>query len=320
DGLSCRAWAISAPFQRCRRRCATQLTSSGGVAPGLRRGRHERSAKPAAASAAYRASHLRTVRSLTPTAAATAAGASCWLRTRSTIRPRLRGVVRAFLWMFIRASSSAGMVGRQPPTSQRRPGWTISWQFKPRRAGRRGASATSGLAARVWRRGPKSTILPGRMPRMAHGSKHSRSRSNRGFLMTRLALPARLTAALATVCLLLAGAGVAASQPRAGGSLSIVQGAEPATLVSGVNTSTFIGTVSTKIHEGLLDYDFDLKPRAALAESWTVAPDGKTYTFKLRRGVTWHDGKPFTSADVKFSLEEVWKKLHPRGRVTFAKV
>ena len=138
--------------------------------------------------------------------------------------------------------------------------------------------------------------------------------------MTLLALPARMTAALATVCLLLAGAGVAASQPRAGGTLTIVQGAEPATLVSGVNTSTFIGTVSTKIHEGLLDYDFDLKPRAALAESWTVAPDGKTYTFKLRRGVTWHDGKPFTSADVKFSLEEVWKKLHPRGRVTFAKV
>jgi peptide/nickel transport system substrate-binding protein len=36
--------------------------------------------------------------------------------------------------------------------------------------------------------------------------------------------------------------------------------------------------------------------------------------------VTWHDGKPFTSADVKFSLEEIWKKLHPRGRVTFGKV
>ena len=36
--------------------------------------------------------------------------------------------------------------------------------------------------------------------------------------------------------------------------------------------------------------------------------------------MTWHDGKPFTSADVKFSLEEIWKKLHPRGRVTFGKV
>ncbi len=95
----------------------------------------------------------------------------------------------------------------------------------------------------------------------------------------------RHLAVLATLLTLLAGAArPAAAQPRAGGTLTIVQGAEPATLVSGVNTSTFIGTVSTKIHEGLLDYDFDFKPRPALAESWTVAPDGKTYTFKLRRG------------------------------------
>ena len=122
------------------------------------------------------------------------------------------------------------------------------------------------------------------------------------------------------VLTLVAVTAVAHAQPRPGGTLVITQGAEPAALVSGVNTSTFIGTVSTKMHEGLLDYDFDLKPRAALAESWTVSPDGKTYTFKLRRGVTWHDGKPFTSADVKYSLEEIWKKLHPRGRTTFAKV
>jgi peptide/nickel transport system substrate-binding protein len=111
-----------------------------------------------------------------------------------------------------------------------------------------------------------------------------------------------------------------AAQPRRGGTLTIVQGAEPAVLVSAVNTSTFIGTISTKIHEGLLDYDFNLKPRPALAESWKISPDGKAYTFKLRHGVTWHDGKPFTSADVKFSLEEIWKNLHPRGRITFSRV
>ena len=39
------------------------------------------------------ANHLRTVRSLTPTPGATAAGGSCWVRTRATIWPRLRGVV-----------------------------------------------------------------------------------------------------------------------------------------------------------------------------------------------------------------------------------
>jgi peptide/nickel transport system substrate-binding protein len=50
-------------------------------------------------------------------------------------------------------------------------------------------------------------------------------------------------------------------------------------------------------HKGGLEGD--------LAESWTVSPDGHTYTFKLRRGVTWHDGAPFSSADVVFT----WKKL-----------
>ncbi len=139
--------------------------------------------------------------------------------------------------------------------------------------------------------------------------------------MSRPALLARGFTAFAVLLTLLAGAArPVGAQPRTGGTLTIVQGAEPAALVSGVNTSTFIGTVSTKIHEGLLDYDFDLKPRPVLAESWGVSPDGKVYRFKLRRGVTWHDGKPFTSADVKFSLEEVWKKLHPRGRITFSKV
>jgi peptide/nickel transport system substrate-binding protein len=133
--------------------------------------------------------------------------------------------------------------------------------------------------------------------------------------MLRLSAPV-----LAALLVVAAGLTSASAQPSSGGTLTIVQGAEPAVLVSGVNTSTFIGTVSTKIHEGLLDYDFDFKPRPALAESWNVSGDGKTYTFRLRRGVSWHDGKPFTSADVKFSLEEIWKKLHPRGRTTFAKV
>ena len=40
-------------------------------------------------------------------------------------------------------------------------------------------------------------------------------------------------------------------------------------------------------------------------------------TFKLREGVTWHDGKPFTSADVAFSALNVWKPLQNLGRVVF---
>jgi len=42
-----------------------------------------------------------------------------------------------------------------------------------------------------------------------------------------------------------------------------------------------------------------------LAESWQVSSDGKTYTFNLRRGVKFHDGRPFTSKDVKYSLDKL---------------
>ena len=42
-----------------------------------------------------------------------------------------------------------------------------------------------------------------------------------------------------------------------------------------------------------------------LAESWQISPDGKTYTFNLRRGVKFHDGRPFTSKDVKYSLDKL---------------
>jgi peptide/nickel transport system substrate-binding protein len=41
--------------------------------------------------------------------------------------------------------------------------------------------------------------------------------------------------------------------------------------------------------------------RPALAESWTVNPDQLTWTFHLRRGVTFHDGSPFTADDVVYS-------------------
>ena len=55
-----------------------------------------------------------------------------------------------------------------------------------------------------------------------------------------------------------------------------------------------------------------------LAESWSWSKDGKRLTFKLRHGVTWHDGQPFTSADVKYTFDlvrgvsEKRLKLNPR--------
>ncbi len=111
-----------------------------------------------------------------------------------------------------------------------------------------------------------------------------------------------------------------AAQPKSGGTMVMAVQPEPPTLASYMNTSGPIGMVTSKIFDGLLEYDMKLKPIASLAESWVVAPDGKTVTFKLRSGVTFHDGKPMTSADVKFSIMEAAKKTHPRGPNTFRAV
>ena len=47
------------------------------------------------------------------------------------------------------------------------------------------------------------------------------------------------------------------------------------------------------------------EPGPGLAESWSVAPDQKTWTFKLRPGVRWSDGEPLTAEDVVFTWNEI---------------
>ena len=112
----------------------------------------------------------------------------------------------------------------------------------------------------------------------------------------------------------------AQGSPQKGGTLVIVVQPEPPTLAAYQSTAGPVGQVATKVYEGLLEYDFQLKPSASLAQSWTVSADGKTVTFKLLPGVKFHDGQPFTSADVQFSVMDVLKKVHPRGVNTFRAV
>lgn len=106
----------------------------------------------------------------------------------------------------------------------------------------------------------------------------------------------------------------ALANPQPGGTLTITTTPEPAIITNALSSAPTTAELATKIFDGLLEYDLELKPKPSLAESWTISPDGKTITFKLRQGVTWHDGKPFTSADVQFALMEVVKKFHPRGQ------
>ncbi|MCL6282390.1 ABC transporter substrate-binding protein [Ruegeria sp. 2012CJ41-6] len=61
--------------------------------------------------------------------------------------------------------------------------------------------------------------------------------------------------------------------------------------------------VYTNVFEGLTRFMGDGSIVPGLAESWEVSEDGKTYTFKLREGVAFHDGAPMSAEDVKFSLD-----------------
>ena len=111
----------------------------------------------------------------------------------------------------------------------------------------------------------------------------------------------------------------AAETPPRGGTLNFIVEPEPPTILALAHTAGGTQKISPKITEGLLTYDFGLLPKPQLATEWSVASDGLTYTFKLRSNVKWHDGKPFTSADVAYSIE-LLKQVHPRGRGTFANV
>ena len=94
---------------------------------------------------------------------------------------------------------------------------------------------------------------------------------------------------------------------------------EPPTLTTIAHSAGASVLISAKTTEGLLSYGFDLSPQPQLATAWSVSADGLQYSFTLRRGVKWHDGRPFTSADVAHSIG-LLKQYHPRGRATFSSV
>lgn len=100
-----------------------------------------------------------------------------------------------------------------------------------------------------------------------------------------------------------------AETPRRGGVLTVHFATEQRILNPSLQASTGVYIVGGKIQEALLDLDAQGNPVGVLAESWESAPDGLTHVFRLRRGVTWHDGRPFTSADVQFTAMEMWKKI-----------
>lgn len=132
-------------------------------------------------------------------------------------------------------------------------------------------------------------------------------------------LQAATPLAIATALTFTSGWALAQStQPVHGGTLRAIVQPEPIALNTTFNTTFVNGIVTSNILEGLLTYDENQQPRPGLATQWEVSPDGLTITYRLRKGVKWHDGQPFTSADVKFSALQAWKVNHPIGRTIYA--
>ncbi len=127
-----------------------------------------------------------------------------------------------------------------------------------------------------------------------------------------------LLAFAAAAALLVPGLALA-DTPTPGGTLTFNIGTEPPVLLLLAHTAGSAYATSGKTNEGLLTYDSDFNPQPLLATEWQVAPDGLRYWFRLREGVRFHDGTPFTAEDVKFSFETL-REHHPRGRATFAPV
>jgi peptide/nickel transport system substrate-binding protein len=117
--------------------------------------------------------------------------------------------------------------------------------------------------------------------------------------------------AITTALLVLVIALSATPRPgfAAGKDFVIGLGGEATQLNPVVATDGFSYIAEWPLFDSLVELDQGLNVRPLLAESWEVSKDGLTYTFKLKKGVKWHDGAPFTARDVAFTFYAV---LNPK--------
>ncbi len=94
-----------------------------------------------------------------------------------------------------------------------------------------------------------------------------------------------------------------AQEPTPGGTLVFVFDADPEILDPHRTTALLASRTLSLMHDNLLSRDYDGSIQPGLADSWEISEDGLTYTFTLKTGVTFHSGKEFTSADVKYTFE-----------------
>jgi peptide/nickel transport system substrate-binding protein len=111
-----------------------------------------------------------------------------------------------------------------------------------------------------------------------------------------------------------------AGEPKPGGTFRIYHRDSPANASIHEGATYSVNVPFMPVFNNLVIYRQDVAQNSMdsivpeLAESWAWSADNKTLTFKLRQGVTWHDGKPFTSADVKCTFDMLMGKSQQKFR------
>jgi oligopeptide transport system substrate-binding protein len=96
-----------------------------------------------------------------------------------------------------------------------------------------------------------------------------------------------------------------------GGVFRRMLGANPVTLDPALVTDAYSRAVVSQVFDGLVQFDANLKPMPALAEFWEASRDGRTWTFALRQGVKFHNGREMTAQDVVYSFTRLLDAAQP---------
>jgi peptide/nickel transport system substrate-binding protein len=116
------------------------------------------------------------------------------------------------------------------------------------------------------------------------------------------------------------GGGREAAPAPARNDMVIVLGADPEHLNPGITTGYPVAAATANVYSALVWRDAEGTPQPDLARSWEVSEGDTVFTFHLRDNVQWHDGQPFTSADVKFTMEEILANYHGRFEGIFNRI
>ncbi len=108
-------------------------------------------------------------------------------------------------------------------------------------------------------------------------------------------------------------------QPRKGGVLRIAHIGEPPTMDWHWSSGAIVSHILNNLYEAPVAMDSKFQIHPMLAEKVDLSGDRLTYTFHLRKGVRFHNGKEMTSEDVRASLDR-WGRVNFRGRIVFANV